>query len=121
MKTTFRPPDVTRRLTKHFPAAPNRDITRSMGTLAITILTIAVGLAFLVSAIRAALFANRHKDKLTGVDERVAWWIRLFMKNGYGPEAEDERRKLALQVLIPFALFFALAGAVQIMSMSRPF
>lgn len=106
-------------MTKCFPAAPNRDMTRTMNSLVVTILTIVAGLAFLVSAIRAARFASRHKDKLTGVDERVTWWMRLFMKNGYGPEAEDERRKLALQVLIPFALFFALAGAVQIMSMPR--
>lgn len=85
--------------------------------LMLTILTVVVGLAFFITAFRAMRFAQRHKDRLETVTDKTTWWMRLFMKNGYGADAEEERRRLALQVLIPFALFFALAGAAQLMVM----
>ena len=69
------------------------------------------GILFFFSIYRAARFAQRHKDRLPGIVNRSTWWMRLFATNGYGEEAEAERRKLAFRLAASCALFFAIAGA----------
>jgi hypothetical protein len=75
---------------------------------------IAIGVAgvlFFVCLFKAARFAQRHKDRLPGIVNRSTWWMRLFVTNGYGPDAEAERRVLAFRLAASCALFFAIAGA----------
>ena len=79
------------------------------------ILIVLLGGLFFFCFFRAAKFAKRHESQLTGIVEKSSWWIRLFAKNGYGPEAEKERKTLALQWLIVAILFFMVAGSAQLM------
>ena len=81
--------------------------------IAFLVLLAVAGVVFFTGFIRAARFAQRNKDKLPGIVNRSTWWIRLLMRNGYGPELEDERSKLALHLFAGFAMFFAIAGAAQ--------
>lgn len=78
------------------------------------ILTTLLGGLFFLCFFRAAKFAKRHEAQLTGILEKSSWWIRLFAKNGYGPESERERKTLALQWLTVGALFFIVAGSAQL-------
>ena len=78
-----------------------------------TVLLILIGVTgvlFFTAFVRAARFARRHEDKLTGIVDRSTWWLRLFAKNGYGAEVEQERKRLALQWLVTVVLFFLVAG-----------
>lgn len=81
---------------------------------AFLVLIIFLGGLFFLCFFRAARFAKRHQAHLTGVVEKSSWWLRLFVKNGYGPEAEQERKAVALQWLIVAALFFIVAGSAQL-------
>ncbi len=77
------------------------------------VLTVLFGGLFFFTFFRAVRFAKRHQDQLTGVVEKSSWWIRLFVKNGFGQEAERERKGLAMQWLIAAVLSFLVAGAAQ--------
>ena len=79
------------------------------------ILIALLGGLFFLCFYRAAKFAKRHESQLTGIVEKSSWWIRLFVKNGYGTEVELERKTLALQWLIVAVLFFLVAGIAQLM------
>lgn len=85
-----------------------------MDAVFLVLITLLGGLFFLCF-FRAAKFAKRHQAHLTGIVEKSSWWLRLFVKNGYGPEAERERKTLALQWLIIAVLFFLVAGSAQLM------
>ena len=58
-------------------------------------------------------FARRHEDRLPSLGEKTTWWLRLFVKGGFGPEAEDERKRIARHWLLSGVAFFALAAAAQ--------
>ena len=70
-------------------------------------------MGFLVSSLRALLFALKHKDQFTQASaiEKSGWWLRLFQKNGFGPEFEDKRKSLSFQ-LIGFGLAFLVVGVI---------
>ncbi len=77
------------------------------------ILIALLGGFFFFSFFRAAKFASRHKDRLTTLGDKASWWMRLFVKNGFGTDVESERKKLAMQWLISGVLFFLVAGSAQ--------
>ena len=72
-----------------------------------------LGGLFFLCFFRAARFAKQHQAQLTGIVEKSSWWIRLFAKNGYGVEAERERKTLALQGVTVAVLIFLVAGSAR--------
>ncbi len=78
------------------------------------ILIALLGGFFFFSFFRTAKFANRHKDRLATLGDKASWWMRLFVQDGFGPDVEPERKKLALQWLISGVLFFLVAGSAQL-------
>jgi hypothetical protein len=83
---------------------------------ALTILGLVFAALFLLTGIRAMIFANRHKDQFAdrSVLEKSAWWLRLFRKDGFGVEAEAERRRLATMLIVFGGLFFVTGGLIQL-------
>ena len=84
----------------------------------LSIIGVVVAFLFLFTMIRAMIFANRHKDRFAdlGILGKAAWWFQLFKKDGFGPEAEAERRRLARALIVLGALFLALGGMIQLMA-----
>ncbi len=84
---------------------------------ALTILGLVFAALFLLTGIRAMIFANRHKAQFaeSGIAERSLWWFRLFRKGGFGPEAENERRRIARMLIVFGGLFFATGGLIQLL------
>ena len=73
-----------------------------------------IPLGFLINGIRALIFAYKNKDQLAGANviERSLWWIKLFQKDSFGPEAEAQRRNIAMWLMIFGGLFFIGGGLV---------
>ena len=78
------------------------------------ILMLGSGITFLLSVFRGMRFAQRHKEQLEGVIERSSWWIRLFIRDGYGKELESERKRLARVWFIAGICFFASAALLML-------
>ena len=83
---------------------------------ALTLLGLAFAALFLLTLIRALIFGHRHRDRFadSGLAERSLWWFRLFQRNGFGPEAEEARRRLAVRLIVFGLLFFATGAMIQL-------
>ena len=97
------------------PVPDVRPCERAMET-ALPLIGLVFALLFMVTLVRALIFGHRHRDRFadSGLAERSLWWFRLFQKNGFGPEAESRRRKLAVRLIVFGGLFFATGAAIQI-------
>ena len=67
---------------------------------------------FLASLIRACIFAHHHRDQFRTSMERSSWFLRVFMRNGFGARLESKRRLLAIVILASGAGFFGVTGLV---------
>ena len=83
--------------------------------LVVTVLGSLFAVGFLVTAIRATLFAYRHKDQLgdLSLTEKSSWFLMLFKANSFGAELEKQRKNHALLLMIFGGLFFTIGGLVQ--------
>ena len=83
------------------------------------VVMVVAGLSFFAAFIRASRFGLRNKSKLQSLAERSTWWLRLFVRNGYGPEADGERRSIAWHLAASFAATFGAIGLSLLTAVSK--
>ena len=83
----------------------------------LAVMTLAAA-CFLVSFIRAAKLARQHEHLLPTIIDKSTWWLRLFAPEGYGPDAEPQRKKSAWQLGASFVIMFGAMAVAALISKS---